>query len=628
MVLIIATIYQISLLWPRITFDLTESRRVLHKHSMWRNAYFHRSERFANLIQFLNENIPGDATVMLPPDDVVPATLGNTIEMSYFLQMRPIVKCQQRYYECIDEHVAEGAYAIFSGDVAEMQNRVDFEPERIIQQDTYAVILPKQKNPSPNLPITDFNSWFEIAGKLILPTLFLLILTSLGFFLVNNMFYEFDPTTKLAIGYGLSLGIYSILVFLCLFISDGELSYLIIFGCLAGMGALFTGIVWIIRKIKPSKKQPMKQFKLDHWQLIIVLYCLVQLFISFGRAYSGVDEIRNWAIRGYAIAEYNLVDGTSNYGGLTTAFPPHLHILIAVFKWLFSDSVPESKIIFPLYGLMLLFLVYDFIHKRTPRPIPGLAVIFIAFIPLIYTHFNKGFANLPATYFFITAMMLIMLAIEENEAMKRTALYSLASIFLIFIAWARSEGAVIGIVIILMVTLIWGKQLARNHWRSYALFFILPYLLFFIFWQHASGVIYSHQSLDDDLFATIIRNIGQGRWYISSIGIIIRVFYSYLTSGIHWGIVAFTGVVSLLLCIMDRKLNKTSVKQLLLPFTYLMMVFLAYYSSAFVIEAAAGRVYSGLLRLIMPAMISGWVLLQTMVFDDHPTIEKDRLSSS
>ena len=59
----------------------------------WRSARFAYSANFADYIEFLREEIPEDALVIIPPKNVTTWALADTPTMQFFLAHRRIINC-------------------------------------------------------------------------------------------------------------------------------------------------------------------------------------------------------------------------------------------------------------------------------------------------------------------------------------------------------------------------------------------------------------------------------------------------------------------------------------------------------------------------------------------------------
>jgi hypothetical protein len=71
---------------PRLIADLGQP-------AAWRSARYSQGRRFAQYIQFLNQVIPPDSRVVLPPDSAAPRAIATTPLMQFFLLPRSVINC-------------------------------------------------------------------------------------------------------------------------------------------------------------------------------------------------------------------------------------------------------------------------------------------------------------------------------------------------------------------------------------------------------------------------------------------------------------------------------------------------------------------------------------------------------
>jgi hypothetical protein len=94
--------------------QLTTIYRNIAQPAAWRGATFF-SKEFADLVAFLNKEIPLNATVVLPPRGVGFVPLTHTQYMQYFLYPRKIINCNSNYQGCIQGFLDEvNAYVVIA----------------------------------------------------------------------------------------------------------------------------------------------------------------------------------------------------------------------------------------------------------------------------------------------------------------------------------------------------------------------------------------------------------------------------------------------------------------------------------------------------------------------------------
>jgi hypothetical protein len=380
LVLSIAVIFQLGVSATRIWDDTVTSWTTMGKHSLWRSANTYRSERFANFIEFLNAAIPADGKVGLPPADQILQAVSSKPTMQFFLQNRDLEVCKDTYARCILDYLKNGYSAIIMNGVPKDVIEAGVEESQIhIYDENWGVINPKNLEGNPGDPLMDFGGRAEIFIRLIPPFLFVGFITFLGIWGVSYYIPKMDIIPKLALSFGLSIGLFSLIVCILLLITGGILSYWIIIAALIVM--IF--IAYIYYK-KIDRKEISVSFRIDGWQIALILYLVFQLFISIGRAYSSSDDVLIWGVKGYAIAYRSLFEGLREWGTQTTRYTLNIPILIAVFKKLFTETLPESKIVFPLFAFSLWLLIYDFLKRKLSGPIAGLSTLLVVTGKLLF----------------------------------------------------------------------------------------------------------------------------------------------------------------------------------------------------------------------------------------------------
>ena len=86
-------LFQGALLFKEARPNLLRVYRDAGQHALWRGARFSHGVNFAQYTAFLNEAIPEDSRVVLPPAEFGPKYLRHTPNMQFFLAPRQVVNC-------------------------------------------------------------------------------------------------------------------------------------------------------------------------------------------------------------------------------------------------------------------------------------------------------------------------------------------------------------------------------------------------------------------------------------------------------------------------------------------------------------------------------------------------------
>ncbi len=90
---IILILINLVLLVPEVgSFSLGIIRNINHD-GMWRSAKFANSSNLADYLEFLKQEIPEDAVVIIPPEEVSSWALSDSPAMQFFLAPREIKNC-------------------------------------------------------------------------------------------------------------------------------------------------------------------------------------------------------------------------------------------------------------------------------------------------------------------------------------------------------------------------------------------------------------------------------------------------------------------------------------------------------------------------------------------------------
>jgi len=217
----------------------------------------------------------------------------------------------------------------------------------------------------------------------------------------------------------------------------------ILLGVLLVASATFL-CLWRKRITPPAPPQPgvlLKRIRQEPVQMLLGLvlmgWFVLVLAISLGRAYSVYDDIVNWALKGYATAFQGDIWAGQVWGGHVLAYPMNLQLSITFFDLVDGDPVPGSKLLFPIYALVLLLGCLRFLRRYGVAPWIGLAAALGLFsMPLFFFHSTVGMANLPFTTLLILGVLTQIEGIEDGHPGRQLLaglLYGLA-------AWTRPEG--------------------------------------------------------------------------------------------------------------------------------------------------------------------------------------------
>jgi hypothetical protein len=511
--------------------DLLAVWKTIGQPGLWRSANFSGSLNFANYIRFLIEAIPEDARVVLPPETNGLWLLSNTPAMQFFLAPRQVVNCTDADPQCAADLNKAGAYLLVIGEDGYPGKEVALQPERLrMFSKTWGLYLPE--NAGTGTPLPGFSSLVEVGGQAILPAIWLALLILSGYGLIQRGLPSLPVTSRIALGFGLGTGVWTLLIALAALLG-APVNRLTVLGI--SLGWVLLGVTALLYR-RPRSATPGRN-SIDYWHGFLLLLWALATAISVGKGYHSTDELVLWGAKGYGIAAQGIAAGASQWGTRTLAYPLNIPLLIAAFKTLFNETLPASKILFPLYYLSLTFLVYDYLSEKSTRTTAGLATLLLATAPILFQHATIGYANLPLAYALAAALVLLLHAITAGPGAAQNASFLFAGTFLTLGAWTRPEG-------LLMCWIVAGLGVAWNipgirktgSLRPLA-YLLAPLCLYTIFWLVASRLIYPPSDRNNGMYQGAITQLASGNLHIAEAGYILGEFFRGLLSLGVWGVI-------------------------------------------------------------------------------------------
>ena len=604
-VLMAGIFFQVVYLFGKYVPDLISVRSNLGKSSAWRGANFNQSEKVADFIVFLNQNIPENARVVLP-------SLGSnrkiltTPYMQLFLAPREVINCPN--VECIQTISGENTFIVIIG---EFPINLSEDHSSLMFDEHWGLLLPDGFSAGEAHPsVKDFNSLWDLLWVGIWPLLWIVGLTFAGTLMVKVLLPGQETFLNLAFGYGMGLGMFSIGVAILGVLGFSLSKGMILISTIALLGVVMSIFFLYQSKLKstgfPVKSESLKK-NFDLLPLIFISLGVVSIVLAVGKGYHRLDAIQIWGAKGYGIAASGSLDTVTDWGTNTLAYPLHIPVLIAAFRVLFGDVLPASKMIFGGYYLaLMLVMYYVLLGIGVKRMISCIAVMLMMTTPLIFRHATIGYANLTLTFYLVASIAVFIIA--YNRIFTKWNLF-LSGFFLVCAAWTRPEGLVLAFgSIVLLLFLVTLDPESSLSWKRIARY-VAPLIIYIFFWQIVKNTVYPKPFSNSNLLSEALVEILDGELHLSAVFYILLYLLQELTSQNVFGWLGFSLFLAGSLIIISRKSIPRSAGMLMAVggLWIAMMVGMYYLISYDDAHDLSWWIISGLNRMIFPGLIVLWI---------------------
>ncbi|MBW8010193.1 MAG: glycosyltransferase family 39 protein [Chloroflexi bacterium] len=617
----ISLIYQSLNILTDARQDLVSIRKNIGQSGTWRSANYFHSQRLADYVTFLNDIIPEDARVVLPPLEISPTVLARPNYMQYFLDLGDVVNCTKVQSTCMSDLSEAGGYVLITSSEIFPGIEFDGDTDKIrMFDDEWGVLLPEEETDGSITPLNLFESFENILGQVIWIGLWILLLIGGGLLVTLRMLPGWGLLAKLSIGLGLAFGFHSLSLYILMLFGMLPSQKLII-GITVFWLLLGAGIYWYSNGDAHLKIDGFGiQKELGHfdiWHVGLLILGLLAAVIAVGKSYHTVDALALWADRGYGLAAEGLPNGASNWGNMATKYPLHIPILIASFKTMFGNMLPASKFIFPVFYLGLMLVTYDFLRRHVPRTIAGLTTLTLGTTPLIFRHATIGYANQAMAFYLVIAVLITAEIFNTaDNVLKKERKMLLSGIFFSLCAWTRPEALEICAILIIFILangrFKWGKR-----WPRLALLVSVPFVVYSGIWFSTMNLAYTRTTGTSELAAEVFAQISQGNFHFPEIGFILEYALLSLFNFEVWGVIGLGVLLISLMAFVQKMEYKPSLivvfSGLICIFLGMGVMFLASYNTGSACDLSCWLA-TGYNRYIIPGMFLLWIGQVSKVF--------------
>jgi len=457
-------------------------------------------------------------------------------------------------------------------------------------------------------PPVDLTSFEIMATDVFLPIFSFILLISIGYYFASMILPELPPWSRLGIGYGVLMGAYSISCYLLLFL--GWIENLIhCFLLLTGLSVIILIAALLTKKVTLGIITDLFVWgsTLDIWMILIVMLGGLYIFLAVGSGFHASDSYVLWGAKGAGLAAEGL-SGVITRGTNTTVYPLHIPILIGMFMDTFGDTLPVSKLIFPMYYLSLLLVVNGFLKERSTPVLAGLGTLVLATMPVVVRHARVGYANLPLTFYIVIGVILFFQAISEALPKSQRVLWVVSGAFLAMAIWTRPEGfgLVVGIMGAGLAWLFLSGEIKQV--RQVWLVSVIP-LLVWTGWYVTSSRFYTGNLLVEGNFERFIQQLSLGNFHQGEFILILKYFLRLLYDFKTWGAIGLGFLLVIIGFLLSVYKQDSKIWIFLLTSTSSFAVIIAlYYALSFnQVHEVEWWLGGGFSRMIMPGMILLWV---------------------
>jgi hypothetical protein len=594
----------------------------LDRTGTWRSAKFSNSKNFADYVIFLREEIPETGIVVIPPEEVSMWTLSNTHAMQFFLNPREVKNCTT--IDCGSDFVGrENTYILIMG--------LSKFPGKIIQNqavnirmynDTWGVFGPED-DLGKGTQSVDLTSFEILATDIFLPLFSFLLLIFIGYYFASMLLPGLPPWSRLGIGYGVLMGVFSVSGYVFLYLGWID-NLTLCFSLLTGLSVTILIVALLTKKVQWGIITDLFAWgsTLDIWTIIIAILGVLYIFLAVGAGLHETDSYVLWAAKGAGLASEGL-SGVITRGTNTTVYPLHIPMLIGMLMDTFGDTLPASKLIFPVYYLSLLLVVYGFLKERSDSVLAGLGTLVLATMPVLTHHARIGYANLPLTFHLVVGVILFIWALFEAHSKSQRMLWVASGAFFALAIWTRPEGLwlVIGILIAGLCSLLFSGEL--KHLRKTWLIVIAPFLVG-VGWKVTSSRFYVGIDPVEGNLEKIVHQFSMGIYHLKDFSLILRFLLRQLYDFKTWGVVGFGSLIAILAFFILAYKQDSKLRILLMTAASSLMVIIAvYYVLAFdQVHDMKWWLGGGFTRMIMPGMTLLWLGVAWSLLTDQQKIKE------
>lgn len=657
-----AVIWQIGTTMGFARTTILQIWKTIGQSATWRGVNFSAGQNFANYLAFLIEVIPPDQRVIIPPEGVGPPALGRTPYMQFFLAPRKVINCTAADPACAENFLAGGAAVIavqnddFPG-AGFSENLEQLAIKYVPFDQNLGVYLPATL---PDAPVVQesYSSLLEIGADLIWPFIWLITLAGAGSLLVIRLgmsgSFLSQRLVQLALGFGIGVGSLTLLLYLWMLLGLAlSRGLILIITLLIVAGFLLVFLLLGSRDEKFSfgrgrwlRSRTVATRWLEGMYLMgLGLIAGISLILAVGQGYSVGDEVVLWGVKGYGIALNGLQAGVAEWGTRTTNYPLHIPLLIAAFKSLFGEALPESKIIFPLYQFVLSVLLFKFLQHTFIRQFPyrprlslhlagGLCLLYTT-VPLIFYHGTLAYANLPLSYALVSASLLFIASFspgdadnDQDLALQRSPgstqpsppsakILLLSGLFFVLAAWTRPEGLAISVLALIILS-IWiffpgwpGSPRPINSLKkrlSDLLALAGPLGIYALLWQFTAPMVYPGAGWSQVVFQGGLEKLISGNMNLEGVQFVLSKFLISFIQLNSWGLLGIGLVLFLTGLLIARRCSNSGLILILIG----LVCFVTILGMYFLIANDPGSnvswwVDTGLSRMLIPGMTLVWL---------------------
>jgi hypothetical protein len=607
LLLTLGVLFQTSYLLRNASRDLERIARSIGQTALWRGAKFNQGQRFANYVQFLHQNVPEDGRVVLPLAGVGPRALGFTPFMQFFLAPREVINCSD--FDCLRNLSREDTYILVVG---EFPGGGYFPQDQLMFDESWGVILSENQNHAEGSSMTGFQTAAEVLYAALWPFLWLALLTVSGSLLVSCFIPAWDVVTKLALGYGLGLGVFTLTIGMMSLVGVG-LDPGVILGTtvllfLVSLGAF---VVCRRRRISGGSTSRSGVFitpRFDFWQAALLGLGFLSVLISVGKGYHVTDGIQLWGVKGLKIAYSGSLATVTQWGTNTAKYPLNIPILIASLQVMFDEILPASKIIFSGFYTTLMLVIYStLVRSNLRRSTAGLATLLLATVPFVFRHSTIGYANMALSYYVVSAVILLAGSLRLPALGESDGTLLLSGLFFAGAAWTRPEGLMISWFVIVLVLI--AAFLKKDIQLSLRIVIplLIPLGVYSVYWLFLKGLIYDQQ-LGSDLVTPALAQISHGNLHIAEALFILRSTFSHIMRIKVWGVVGFGIIIALILSLVPILRRKSHWVVFVSGLVYMLAILGFYFLASFdTVHDISWWVNTGLDRMLLPGFLLIWI---------------------